>query len=345
MNRQFFSLATLMLTAGMLFFACNNDMTEPAAPDGAMPETRAFGDKSPKVFVYNECNDCSPLNAKIYMIGDKTFIDGLILFAANIEMDADGDPCIVFNDNVNQIMSDVDKYIRPLQAKGIKVSLGLLPNHKNIGPSNLQTDPANNIDQPRMLAKIVAHIVDTYGLDGIDIDDEYAKYGLNGYPNWNTTSMSNFINALRDEMPAGKLITVFDYVKDTGYTSHINSTALANLDYAWNATFGANSFGTSNISGMPASKWSPQAINLNTNYNILTLPQIQNRSQQAKNGNFAAIMAYDLRPSSERSGTLNVFQRIATGAGFGTVTKAENDYTKDWTPGATKTFTKNDIPN
>lgn len=339
--KRILQLATLLFAAGALFTACNNDMTEPTVvPDEAQaqPETRAYGDKSPITVAYNECNDCSPLNIGAWSLGDKAFYDLGILFAANIHADADGDPCLFFNDNVNHIMGDVNKYVRPLQAKGIKVLLGVLGDHKGIGFSNLTPTQAT------MFAQILAYAVDTYGLDGVDFDDEYSKYGTNGFPDWNTTSFSNLINALRAEMPAGKLITVFDYVTDTGGNSYINSTALGNIDYAWYPYFGPNNFGSSNITGMPASKWSPQAINLNTTYNFITLPQIQNQSKNAKDGGYGAIETYDLRPSSERSGNLNVLQRIATGAGFGTVTKTENDYAKDWTSGgATLTITKNDI--
>ena len=341
MKKNLLTLATLLFAAGALLTACTNDVTEPTVvPDEAQaqPETRAFGDKSPIVVTYNECNDCDPRNVLNYKIGDDRFIDLEICFAANIHVDADGDPCLFLNDNVYHILSNVEKYIRPVQEAGTKVSLGLLPDHKGKGFSNLTPEEAT------LLANIVAYVVNEYGFDGVDIDDEYAKYGTNGFPDYNTTSLSNFINALRAAMPAGKLITVFDYVKDTGNVSYINSTALANLDYAWYPFFGASSFGTSNISGMPSSKWSPQAINLNTTYNALTLPLIQNNSKKAKDGNYAAMMTYDLRPSSERSGTLNVFQRMATGAGFGTVTKTGNDYLKDWTSGgATRTITKNDI--
>lgn len=338
--KRILQLATLLFAAGALFTACNNDMTEPTVvPDEAQaqPETRAFGDKTPIVVTYNECNDCDPRNALNYMIGDKPLFDVVILFAFNIHVDADGYPTLFLNDNVNQIMSDVEKYVRPLQALGIKVLLGVLPDHKGKGPSNLTPDEAVSY------AKVLAYGVNLFGLDGVDFDDEYAKYGTNGFPNYNTTSFSNLINALRAEMPAGKLITVFDYVSDTGGVSYINSTALGNLDYAWYCYFGANRFGSSFISGMPANKWSPQAIDLNSNYNVLTLPQIQSNSKKAKDGGYAAIMTYDLRPSSERSGTLNVLQRIATGANFGTVTKVGDDYLKDWTPGATREITKDDI--
>ncbi len=339
MKRNLLTLTTMLFAAVALFSACNNDAEEPnVIPDEARAaETRAYGDKTPKTVVYIEVNDVNPRNAGAYSIESEPFFDIAIIFAANVHADADGDPALHFNDNVTQIMSDVDKYIKPLQAKGIKVLLGVLGDHKGIGVSNL-TDA-----QAQSFAKILAYAVEKYGLDGIDFDDEYSKYNTNGFPDYNTTSFSALINALRAEMPAGKLITVFDYVMDTGGRSYINSTALANLDYAWYAYFGPNNFDTSNISGMPASKWSPQALNLNIAYNIFTLPQVQNRSQQAKNEGYGAIMTYDLRPSSERNGTLTVLQRIATGAGFGTVTKSENDYLKDWTPGPTLTITKNDI--
>lgn len=169
-------------------------------------------------------NDCNPLNIGAWSLGTKPFYDVEILFAANIH--ADADLCLSFNYNLNQIMGNVNKYPPP-QARGIKVLLGVLGDHKGNGVSNLT--PA----QATMFAQILAYEVETYGLDGVDFDDEYSKYGTNGFPNWNTTSFSNLINALRAEMPAGKLIAVFDYVTDTGGTSYINSTALANIDYAW----------------------------------------------------------------------------------------------------------------
>lgn len=340
MKKNLFTLATLLFAAGAMFTACSNDMTDEAMPDGVQPETRTYGDKTPVMVVYNECNDCNPLNMGAYSLGDKAFFDVAILFAANIHADADGDPTLFFNDNMTKIMADVNKYVKPLQAKGIKVLLGVLGDHVGIGVSNLT--PA----QATMFAKILAYAVNTYGLDGVDFDDEYSKYGTNGFPTYNGDSFSNLINALRAEMPAGKLITVFDYVKDTGDKSKINSTALGNIDYAWYAFFGANNFGTSFIPGISASKWSPQAINMNTTYiQALQFPQIQTRSAKAKSEGYGAIMTYDLRPSSERSYTLTLLQRIATGAGFGTVTKTGSDYAKDWTPVGTETvtITKNDI--
>lgn len=338
MKRKIFILSTLLSFIVILLTACINGNVPPEVPNTSMTQTRVNGSKTPIVALYLEVNDVDPRIAGTYRIGTEPFFNVVIIFAANIRADADGDPTLYFNDNITHIVSNIEKYIRPLQAMGIKVLLGILPDHQGIGLSNLTPD------QAQLYAKILALGVSRYGFDGVDLDDEYANYGTHGFPNWNATSYSNLINALREEMPAGKMITVLEWLADTGGSTNISTTALENIDYAWYRYMGANSFGSSSISGMPTSKWSPQLLNLNTSYNFLTLLQIQNRSRQAKYGGYGAIATYDLRPYTERPGTLEVLQRIATGAEFGTVTKIENDYTKDWTSGgSTLTITKSDI--
>ena len=339
MKRQLITLAILLLAAGAFLTACFSDTELEITPKALQRETRADGDKTPIVSLYLEVNDVDPRIAGTYRIGTQPFFKVAIIFAANIHADADGDPTLFFNDNVTHIVSNIDKYIRPLQAMGIKVLLGILPDHKGIGLSNLTPD------QAVIYAKILALGVDRYGFDGVDLDDEYANYGTHGFPNWNPTSYSNLINALRAEMPAGKLITVLEWVADTGGSTNISPTALQNLDYAWYRYMGANTFGSSTIEGMPTEKWSPQLLNLNMTYNRLLLPFVQNRSKQAKTQGYGAITTYDLRPFSERPATLDVLQHIATGAEFGTVTRIEEDYIKDWTSGgATITISKNDLP-
>ena len=337
MKRRIFTLAILMLLAGASLTSClSNSITD--IPKTSKPETRAYGVKKPIVSLYLEVNDVDPRIAGTYRIGTEPFFDVVIIFAANVHADADGDPTLFFNDNVTHIVNNIDKYIRPLQAMGIKVLLGILPDHKGIGLSNLTPD------QAALYAKILALGVERYGFDGLDLDDEYANYGTHGFPNWNTSSYSNLINALRDEMPAGKLITVLEWVADTGVSTNISSSALQSLDYAWYRYMGATSFGSSYTEGMPAEKWSPQLLNLNMIYNVLLLPQVQNRSRQTKTQGYGAIATYDLRPFSERPATLDVLQRIATGAEFGTVTSTGEDYIKDWTSGgASMIITKDDI--
>lgn len=344
MKNIFYFMSYMLIVACISFISCSNEaIVEVDELQNINATTRAYGDKTPKVVSYVEVNDVNPLNVGSYKLGasamDPAFFDVAIIFAANIHYDTNRNPSLHFNDNVTQILNDVDKYIKPLQDMGIKVLLSILGDHQGIGVANLTSA------QAKEFARILTYAVDTYGLDGIDFDDEYAKYGTNGFPNVNSTSYSNVINELRAKMvskfPAEyKLITVFDW--DYAYT--LNSTAVSNLDYAWYGVFGPNSYGSSNISGMPNSKWSPQAINLNSTYLNLQLTQIQTRSGSAASNNMGAIMTYDIRPASSRN-PLNALQRIGLGAFGSTVTYDGTEYSKDWVPGATYTITSAMLPS
>ena len=103
--------ASLLLAAGAMFTACNNDMEEPridAQPEAAV--TRAYGDKSPIVAVYVEINDNDPRIVTSYKDGNgKAFIDLTYLFASNIHKDANGDPTIYFNDKMAPMFADFHK--------------------------------------------------------------------------------------------------------------------------------------------------------------------------------------------------------------------------------------------
>lgn len=157
-------ITTLLLSAGAMFTSCNKDVENPdmqAQPEETAQVTRAYGDKTPLIEVYYEINDTNPLNALSYEMNGKKFIDLVQLFASNIQKDANGDPCIFFNDKLAPVMAAKATYIEPLQNAGIKVILNVLGDHKGIGISNL-TD-----DQIEKFAAILTYIVKEYGLDGI----------------------------------------------------------------------------------------------------------------------------------------------------------------------------------
>ncbi len=67
-------------------------------------------------------------------------------------------------------MNNVATDIRPLQQAGIKVLLTLLPNWQDTGFANWTQAQAT------AYARLVCYIVDKYGFDGVDLDDEYAGY-------------------------------------------------------------------------------------------------------------------------------------------------------------------------
>ena len=200
---------------GCMFTSCNKDVENPdmqAQPEETAQVTRAYGDKTPLIEVYYEINDTNPLNALSYEMSGKKFIDLVQLFASNIQKDANGDPCIFFNDKLAPVMAAKATYIEPLQNAGIKVILNVLGDHKGIGISNL-TD-----DQIEKFAAILTYIVKEYGLDGIGFDDEYADYSTPIDP----TSASKLVLKLREKFNAEfpgerKIIQMFQW----NYVSNI----------------------------------------------------------------------------------------------------------------------------
>ena len=115
-------ITTLLLSAGAMFTSCNKDVENPdmqAQPEETAQVTRAYGDKTPLIEVYYEINDTNPLNALSYEMSGKKFIDLVQLFASNIQKDANGDPCIFFNDKLAPVMAAKASYIEPLQNAGI----------------------------------------------------------------------------------------------------------------------------------------------------------------------------------------------------------------------------------
>ncbi len=126
-----------------------------------------------KMFSCMEVNDTNPLNNLKYTLksSGKLLFDALIIFSANINYDATtGRVYVLCNENVQALLSNREKYLKPLQDRGMKVILGLLGNHDCSGVANLSDETA------RQFAKEVKAICDAYNLDGVFYDDEYSAY-------------------------------------------------------------------------------------------------------------------------------------------------------------------------
>jgi len=289
--------------------ACNK-MNQEMVSENVQPEislqTKAYGDKTPKIVVYVETNDVNPVNVIDYYMGSNTsnmFVDIVELFAANIHVDDNGDPCIYFNDKLAPVMDAPETYIEPIQNAGIKVVLSVLGDWQHMGVASMSDSQATKF------AKILAYIVNTYNLDGIGFDDEYADYSsvVSG-------SYGNVIEKLRAELGSNKLITVFDY----GYTSQISSSQGALIDYAYTNFSYWNT--SSTISGMTSDRWAPSAYNLGSSYSSTRRSYITSYASDAADGGYGAIMLFNLRTYSDVS-PLPVFNAIASGAFNSTVSR------------------------
>ena len=214
-------------------------------------------------------------------------VDHVILFASNIRGTA-STVQLYHNPNQTYILNHASTLVKPLQDKGIKVLLGLLGDHTGVGFANLNTTQINSFAQQ------IVTCVNTYGLDGVDFDDEYAEYGkISGTPSPSGANFSLLIQRLRQLMP-NKLITAFRYGYATGFTT----TALNAIDYMW-PNFGS---GWSAPSGFSNSKWASMSIQYTDGYP--SAGEIQTAAQNY--GNYGAIMMFNVR-NYDASGTMNNF--------------------------------------
>ena len=127
--------------------------------------------KAIKNLCYIEVNNENPLNAGEYTLSNgEPFFDIVSIFAANMNLSADGKPYIYCNDQVTFVLQHADEIIRPLQEKGIKVHLSILGNHDDAGMRSLSEEGA------RAFAQELKMYADIYGFDGFDFDDEYSSY-------------------------------------------------------------------------------------------------------------------------------------------------------------------------
>ncbi len=128
-------------------------------------------DKS-KVFCVLETNDVSPLNALSFKLEEsgKYLFDAVVLFSDNLILDeTTGTVHALVNEQIKSILNNRDKYIKPLQDRGIKVILAITPYWTHAGVANLMPATAE------AFAKELKIICDTYSLDGVFFDDEYTS--------------------------------------------------------------------------------------------------------------------------------------------------------------------------
>ena len=280
-------------------------------------KTRAYGDKTPKVTIYVETNDVNPLNAGDYLLSDgSAYADIVEFFAANLNKETVNGvvrPTLYLNDKMTNLLENggAATYVAGLQAKGIKVVLTILPNWQNIDFTSL------NDTQADQLATILAYAVNKYGLDGIGFDNEYG-----GTVTTVSGSFGNLITKLRAKLPAGKLITLFQY--NIGY-NQINATAGAKLDYVY-SNFGYNTY--ISTPGVTKERYAPLSINLGSIDSNVSY--YGDRAYDLTEAGYGSIMHFNLRTRND-SDPLPLFNAIADGAWGETVTCENGNRPQDWT--------------
>ena len=240
-------------------------------PQPAIPDSKK-GNILTHCFV--EVNDENILNLGEYTMKKtgKPFFDVVSIFAANINQDSETGRVRVFcNDKVSFLLENADKYIRPLQAKGIKVVMTILGNHDEAGMGNLSAAAAKDF------AKELKAYLDIYGLDGIDFDDEYTNYNNSnpsaGFEKRSRANFARLVYECRQEF-GDKLIGVYEYGSLDSPDGVVEGVKVGDIvDYM---TYGyyqnqnpSGAFGReeSHFENLPKSKYAPLPWKINDELN------------------------------------------------------------------------------
>ncbi|WP_274917873.1 endo-beta-N-acetylglucosaminidase H [Streptomyces sp. WZ-12] len=215
---------------------------------------------------YVEVNNASIANVGKYVLtsnGAQVFDIGII-FAANINSDGKS-AYLSFNEQVKAVLDNAAKEIAPLQAKGIKVLLSVLGNHQGVGFANFADEGA-----AKAFAAQLAKAVTTYGLDGIDFDDEYADYPTSGPGQPNAWSFPYLVRAVRNELPKDKILSLY-FIGPASQTLSYDGIEVGDLlNYSWNPYYGT--WGVPAVPHLDKAHLGPAAID------------IQNTSTEEANG-------------------------------------------------------------
>jgi hypothetical protein len=262
-----------------------------------------------KQILYVEVNDNNPLNALNYnLTNSKTpFFDVVNIFAANINYDnVKQKPYVYFNQQVTAILSNRQKYIVPLQAKGMKVCLALLCNHQGVGFDNFTSSAGIND-----FVQQVKKIVDDYQLDGIDIDDEYAQYGTNGQPAVNDSSLVLLVKRFREVMP-NKIISYYyfsDAVSIPKYAQWNGLTVGQYIDYTYQGSY--NRYSVPSMPGLTdKSKIGAYSLNLSSPQTSTSFNT--NVNNVKTNGYGGTFMWYNLGAADQVTSSSNTKVNLST---------------------------------
>ena len=123
-----------------------------------------------KIISWIEVNNTNPLNMLQFETEDgRLLTDYVVFFAYNINYDREKGEVYVFaNPQCQYILDHYDEVVKPLRERGIKVIISILGNHDESGLAQLSDLGC------RQFASKVAALVNGYGFDGINYDDEYS---------------------------------------------------------------------------------------------------------------------------------------------------------------------------
>jgi hypothetical protein len=180
------------------------------------------------------------------------------------------------------------------------VSLSILGNHQGAGIADFASPEA-----AAGFAAQVADVVERYGLDGVDLDDEYSDYGVGGTAQPNDRSVGWLISALRAELPDA-VLSFYDIGPASASLATEDPAVNAQLDLAWNPYYG--SWRVPAIPGLGRERLSPAAVDVQATSTKTTRALAKRTVREG----YGVFLTYDL-PDDDRSAFVSTFTRVLSG--------------------------------
>ena len=264
-----------------------------------------------------EINDANPLYNLCFTLKNsgKLFIDQVILFSGNINYNAEtGEVYNYNNENISQCLNYKEKYLAPLQQKGMKVILGILGNHDRSGVSNL-----SEVGAKAFAAELKANC-EAYNLDGVFFDDEYSNYGsYPGFVSPSTEAFSRLAYDCKRSMP-NKLVEAYVYSNTSSCVAVDGHQPGDFIDYGIQ-DYGGNSDLSSNYPGLAKTGMIQASVECSRGYG-----GEESTFEGVKNNGYGGTMVFALSPSKTPMSVLN---NIAQGF-YGEDLVRTGTYEKDW---------------
>ena len=237
-----------------------------------------------------EVNDTNPLNNLSFTLksNGKPLIDQVILFSSNINYNNEtGKVYVLHNPNVQHILSNRDKYLKPLQDRGIKVLLSILGNHDRSGVANLADETA------RAFAKELKAVCKAYKLDGVFFDDEYSSYQTPPPPGFVSPSRdaaSRLCYETKMAMP-DKIVSVYAYSTTYSLNSVDGKQPGEFIDYGIH-DYGGSSSLSSNYPGLSPAGMALYSQEFNRGYYTSAY-----NLKRLRDGGYGAHMIFAMDPT------------------------------------------------
>jgi hypothetical protein len=260
-----------------------------------------------------EINDANPLYNLCFTLekSGKYFFDQVILFSGNINYNPETQEVYNYNnENISHVLNFKEKYLEPLQEKGMKVILGILGNHDRSAVTNLN-DEACIAFAADLKAKVEA-----YDLDGVFFDDEYSSPG--DYPGF-VVGENNFARLAyecKKAMP-DKLIEAYVY---SGTSSCEKVEGIQPIDYGIH-DYGGSYDLSSSYPGMDK-----KGMILNSMEFARGRSSTEAAFERIKQEGYGGTMIFALAPHTLRLEWMN---RVAR-AFYGEEVVVTGSYSKDW---------------